>query len=69
MKNSFLSICALSLLLLGGFVSKASAEWTPLITASTFTGIQTDLGTAAAGILACAAIILGICLLLKAIAR
>jgi hypothetical protein len=47
----------------------AFASWTPLISSGWQSGIVTDLGTAATGILACAAIILGIGLLLRAIGR
>jgi hypothetical protein len=52
-----------------GFATYAAADWTPMVTSSTFSGVQSDLGTAAVGILACCAIIMGIGLLIRAIAR
>lgn len=50
------------------FVRPASA-YDSLVNAAMFTGIQADLGTAGVGIMACAAIVLGIALLIRAIAR
>lgn len=43
--------------------------WTPLITTSDFTGIQTDVTTTAAGIVAILLIIVGIGLLIKVLGR
>jgi hypothetical protein len=45
------------------------AEWTPLITASDFTGINTDLLTTASGILGLVVIVLGIGILIRAMVR
>ena len=46
-------------------VSDAYAEWTPLITSTAFSGIQTDTLTAAAGIVSLVLIVLGIGILIK----
>ena len=45
--------------------SSARAAWTPLITASDFTGIQTDLLTAVAGVIGLFFIILGVGILYR----
>ena len=45
--------------------SSAWAVWTPLITASDFTGIQTDLLTAVAGVIGLFFIILGVGILYR----
>lgn len=60
-------VCLLALLFT--VPTLAHAEWTPLISSSNFSGIQTDLTTAAAGILACIVIVLGIGLLLRALMK
>jgi hypothetical protein len=44
----------------------AFAAWTPLLSAADFTGIQTDVSTAVAGIISIALIILGATLLIGA---
>ena len=50
--------------------STVSAQtWTPLISSSSFTGINTDCGTAASGIVGCCLIVLGIGILIKVLAR
>lgn len=43
--------------------------WTPLISASDFTGIQTDLGTTATGIVSILLIIVGIGILVRVLGR
>jgi hypothetical protein len=53
-----------------GLVSQGSivyADWTPLVTSGSFAGIQTDLLTVAAGVLALAVIVFGIGLLVRAL--
>jgi hypothetical protein len=49
--------------------SLAHAEWTSLISSTFFDGIQTDLVTAAGGILGLALVILGLVMLVRAIGR
>lgn len=49
--------------------SMVFASWTPLISSSSFTGIQTDVQTAASGILAIALVILGVGLLIRVLSR
>lgn len=49
------------------WVTPAVAAWTPLIDSAAFTGIQTDVSTAVAGIITIALIILGAALLMRAI--
>jgi hypothetical protein len=61
-------------LLLGAFGSlweKAvwAAEWTPLISSASFTGIQTDTLTAVAGIMSVSLIIVGLGILLRMFTR
>jgi hypothetical protein len=46
--------------------SVVCAEWTPLVTSSNFTGLQTDLGTVATGVLVLVVIVLGIGILIRA---
>lgn len=43
--------------------------WTPLITAADFTGIQTDVGTTATGIIAVLLVVLGVGLLARVFMR
>jgi hypothetical protein len=45
--------------------TKVNAEWTPLITASNFTGVQTDVLTAGTGVLSIAVIILGLVFIIR----
>lgn len=52
-----------------GVKCAVAAEWTPLITADTFAGIKSDIGTAAAGIISCVVIILGVGILVRALGR
>jgi hypothetical protein len=47
----------------------ALAVWTPLIASSDFTGIQTDVLTACAGILAVMLVIVGVGLLIRILGR
>ncbi len=61
MKRLFLVPCFLSV-----FVGVAYAEWTPLITSSDFTGVQTDLLTVASGVLGLSVIVLGLFILIRA---
>ena len=60
---------AVGVVLMFGVPSAAFASWTPLLTSGMFTGITTDLGTAAAGILAACVIVLGIGILMRALSR
>lgn len=58
------------LLLLGFFAlvpSAAWATWTPLITADSFTGVQTDLLTSVSGVMTLVLIILGLGLLIRSL--
>lgn len=68
----------LSLIVLFCSVSSASAAWNstdgtytwePLITASSFTGIFTDLSTAIAGLIAVVLILLGVGLLIRTLSK
>lgn len=43
--------------------------WTPLINSSDFTGILTDLGTSAAGIMSVVLVVLGIGILVRTFTR
>lgn len=63
----FFGLLALSLTMF--FPVSASAVWTPLINASDFTGIQTDVLTAGTGILAVCVIILGVFMIVKAMSH
>lgn len=47
----------------------AHAEWTPMITADMFTGIQADVLTCATGILSVVLIVLGIGVLIRVLSR
>lgn len=47
----------------------AYAEWTPLVTSDMFTGVQTDILTAATGILSVVLIVLGIGILIRVLSR
>lgn len=49
--------------------SPAHAEWSPLIASDMFTGIQTDVLTAATGILSVIIIVLGIGILMRVLSR
>ncbi len=53
--------------LVNSWATPAYAEYTSLISASDFTGIETDVGTAATGIVSIALIILGVGILISAI--
>lgn len=44
-------------------------EWTPLISATFFDGVQADMLTAAGGILGLSLVIAGVALLVRAISR
>jgi hypothetical protein len=52
-------------LIIALWASKVNAEWTPLITASNFTGVQTDVLTAGTGVLSIAVIILGLVFIIR----
>lgn len=43
--------------------------WTPLVQSSDFTGIQTDVGTVAAGLVTVALTIVGVFFVIKALMR
>jgi hypothetical protein len=45
------------------------AEWTPLLTSASFTGIEADVSTAVGGIISIALIILGAALLMRAFGK
>ena len=47
----------------------ALADWTPLITADDFTGIQTDVMTVSGGIISVVLIIVGIAYLVRAMVK
>ncbi|MBI4689496.1 MAG: hypothetical protein HY754_04395 [Nitrospirae bacterium] len=47
-------------LLVFGYAMSASATWTPLVSSSDFTGITTDVTTAATGIITICIVVLGI---------
>lgn len=47
----------------------ARAEWTALISSGDFTGIKTDVGTAAAGLISVCLIVLGVGMLIRAFGR
>ena len=49
--------------------SAVFADWTPMLSSSSFSGIQTDVQTAASGILAIALVILGVGLLIRVLSR
>jgi hypothetical protein len=52
-----------------GAPGAALADWTPLITSDSFTGIQTDVQTAAVGIMAVVLVILGVAVLMRVFAH
>lgn len=52
-----------------GSVGVACAEWTPLISAGDFTGINTDVGTVAAGIVGICLVIIGLGMLVRVLSR
>lgn len=43
--------------------------WTPLISASDFTGVQTDVGTAAAGVVSVLLVVVGLGFLIRIFTR
>jgi hypothetical protein len=45
------------------------AAWTPMIASSDFTGIQTDVGVVAAGIISICLIVIGLGMLVKVLSR
>lgn len=45
------------------------ADYTPLVTSASFTGIQTDVTTAAAGIVSVCLIVVGLAFLVRAFTR
>lgn len=47
----------------------AFADWTPLVTSDSFTGISADVQTAAAGIMAVVLVILGVAVLMRILAH
>lgn len=56
----------------GGVICSASvalADWTPLITADDFDGIQTDVMTVAGGIISVTLIIIGVAYLVRAMVK
>ena len=53
--------------LAGGAVARA--DWTPMITSSSFTGITADAGTAASGIVGVCLIVLGLGMLMRVLTR
>lgn len=53
---------------LGG-AAVARADWTPLVTSSSFAGITTDVGTAASGIVGVCLIVVGLGILVKCFTR
>jgi hypothetical protein len=57
------------LFMAGGRVFADGSTWTPLISSSTFTGITTDVGSAAAGIVGVCLIVCGIGILVHVLAR
>lgn len=59
-------------LVFGAFVvlpATAFSEWTPLISASDFTGIRTDILTAVAGLMSVILIVLGVGILIRVLSR
>jgi hypothetical protein len=63
-----LGAAGFGLFMAGGRVF-ADGTWTPLISSSTFTGITTDVGSAAAGIVGVCLIVCGIGILVHVLAR
>lgn len=51
------------------FAQSAQAEWTPLISAASFTGIETDVLTAVGGIMTICLIVVGAGILIKMLMR
>lgn len=60
------SVGALALVL---FVPVTYAAWTPLVASADFTGITTDVTTAATGIITICIIVLGVWLIVKAMSH
>jgi hypothetical protein len=51
------------------FINTMLMTWTPLVSASDFTGIQTDLSTVAAGLVTIALTIVGVFFVIKTLTR
>jgi hypothetical protein len=62
-------LAGLCLFIQSFFIPVQAFAWSSLLTAGDFTGIQTDVSTAVAGIISIAIIILGASLLLGALRR
>jgi hypothetical protein len=57
------------LFMAGGRVFADGATWTPLLSSSSFTGITTDAGTAASGIVGVMLIVCGIGVLIRVLSH
>lgn len=68
MKKLLLRFTGVSSFILG-LAGSAHADWTPLITADDFTGIQTDMMTVAGGIISVTLIIIGVSYLVRAMVK